>query len=73
MSPLTAGIHDNTTAQDKLVIVRESPYPNTIRVVNPGQTGITHVTAKSFLNPLVKKWPVYVCATDNMIIIIDIL
>ena len=52
---------------DKLVILSQSPFQNAIEIVNPGQTGIPRVMAKSFLTPLVEKWPT-VYATDDIII-----
>ena len=42
---------------NKLVILSESPYQNAIRIINPGQTGIPRVMAKSYVTPLVGKWP----------------
>ncbi len=52
---------------DKLVILSESPFQNAIEIVNPGQTGIPRVMAKSYLTPQVEKWPT-VYATDDIII-----
>jgi hypothetical protein len=52
---------------DKLVIVSESPFQNAIQVVNPGETGIQRVMAKSFLTPQIENWPT-VYATENIII-----
>jgi len=42
---------------NKLVILSESPYQNAIQIINPGQTGIPRVMAKSYVTPLVGKWP----------------
>jgi len=50
-----------------LVIVSESPYQNAIQIVNPGETGIPRVMAKSYLTSLIEKWPT-VYATDDIII-----
>jgi len=52
---------------NKLVILSESPYQNAMKIVNPGQTGIPRVMAKTFLTPLIEKWPVDY-ATDEVII-----
>jgi hypothetical protein len=52
---------------DKLVILSQSPFQNAIEIVNPGQTGIPRVMAKSYLTPLVEKWNT-VYATDDIII-----
>jgi hypothetical protein len=52
---------------DKLVIVSQSPYQNAIQIVNPGETDIPRVMAKSYLTPLIEKWPT-VYATDDIII-----
>lgn len=52
---------------NKLVILSQSPYQNAIQVVNPGQTGIPRVMAKSFITPLVEKWPA-VLITDDIVI-----
>lgn len=52
---------------DKLVILSESPFQNAIEIVNPGETGIPRVMAKSYLTPQVEKWPT-VYATDDIII-----
>jgi hypothetical protein len=52
---------------DKLVILSESPFLNAIEIVNPGETGIPRVMAKSYLTPQVEKWPT-VYATDDIII-----
>lgn len=52
---------------DKLVIISQSPFQNAIQVVNPGETDIPRVMAKSFVTPLVEKWPT-AYATDDIII-----
>jgi len=52
---------------DKLVIISESPYQNAIQVVNPGETETPRIMAKSYVTPLVEKWPT-VYATDDLII-----
>jgi hypothetical protein len=52
---------------DKLVILSQSPFQNAIEIVNPGQTGIPRVMAKSYLTPLVEKWNT-VYATDDIVI-----
>ena len=41
----------------KLVIISESPFHNAIQVVNPGQTDMPRLLAKSFVTPLVTAWP----------------
>ena len=51
----------------KLVIISQSPYQNAIQMVNPGQTGIPRIMAKSFVTPLVEKWPT-TCQTEELII-----
>ena len=51
----------------KLVIVSESPFNNAIQVINPGQTDIPRLLAKSWLTPRVENWPA-VLATDDLII-----
>ena len=51
----------------KLVIISQSPYQNAIQIVNPGQTGIPRIMAKSFVTPLVEKWPT-TCQTEELII-----
>jgi hypothetical protein len=51
----------------KLVILSESPYQNAIQIVNPGQTDIPRILAKSYMTPLVEKWPT-VYATEDIII-----
>ena len=52
---------------NKLVIVSESPYQNAIQVVNPGQTAFPRILAKSFVTPLVEKWPT-VYETEDIVI-----
>jgi hypothetical protein len=42
---------------NKLVILSESPYQNAIQIVNPGQSDIPRVMAKSYVTLLVEKWP----------------
>lgn len=52
---------------NKLVIVSESPFQNAIQIINPGQTGMPRVMAKSYLTPRVEAWPT-VFASDDLII-----
>ncbi len=51
----------------KLVILSESPYQNAIQIVNPGQTDIPRLMAKTYLTPQVTAWPTE-CETDDIII-----
>lgn len=51
----------------KLVILSESPYQNAIQIVNPGQTGIPRLLAKTYLTPQVAGWPTDY-ATEDLII-----
>lgn len=52
---------------NKMVFVSQSPYQNAVQIINPGQTGFPRIMAKSFLTPLVEKWPT-IFASDDVII-----